>query len=140
MPQITMMATIATATGTGTPSTAPKPSTSPNSGGMPSTGTPPVMKSAMPAPTDCTPSVMMKGDTPKRATPTPFNTPMAVAASNPAPVPRGITKNAAFGKAVARDTMAVAEITEVSATEVPTARSKPPVTSTSIWPSETSTR
>ena len=107
---------------------------------MPDTGTPPVRNSAKPKPIDCTPSVTMKGDTPITATPKPLTRPTTSPASIPQAQPTSTTIQAASGKAAPSACMASAETTEVIAITVPTERSKPPVTSASIWPSDTRMR
>ncbi len=82
----------------------------------------------------------MKGDTPKMATPTPLTRPTLRPASMPQTQPPMMTSQAASGSAAPRCCMARAETTEVRAMTVPTDRSKPPVTSASIWPSDTRIR
>src|SRR5208282_33149 len=85
-----MIAILAMATGTGTPNRRPKPNVSPKACGKPVTGTPPVRNNAMLAPTDWTPSVIIKGETPKIATPVPLTGPMtsatAIAPRQPATI------------------------------------------------------
>lgn len=89
---------------------------------------------------DCTPSVTMKGDTPTTATPMPLTRPTVSPASNPHAQPAITTTQVASGSAAPRACMASADTTEAMAITVPTDRSKPPVTSASIWPIDTSTR
>src|SRR5690625_1620101 len=101
---------------------------------MPDTGTPPVRNNEMPATIELTPKVIINGETPKTATPTPLTKPTTSAAPRPARQPSTITNQIASGKSVSRATIASAEMTDVSATTAPTDRSKPPVTSASICP------
>ena len=52
----------------------------------------------MPAATELTPRVMMKGETPKAATPMPLTRPISMAAQKPAAAPATITSQTASGK------------------------------------------
>ncbi len=122
----------ATNTGTGIPTNRPKPNTWPNCDGIPYTGMPLVIYSAMPKPTDAMPNVIMKGDTLNTATPMPLVTPTSVPAAMPARQPSVIASHTLSGEAVETAAIAVAPTTEVNATMVPTDRSKPPVSSASI--------
>ena len=94
----------------------------------------------MPKPTDAIPRDIMNGETLKKATPMPLHTPIAVPAPIPAKKPTAIASQTASGAAAWTPAIARAPTTEVRARIVPTERSKPPVTSASIWPSETMVR
>ena len=94
----------------------------------------------MPKPIDCTPSVTIKGDTPMNAMPMPLTNPTVRPASMPHRQPTMTTTQVASGNATPRLCIAIADTTEVIAMTVPTDRSKPPVTSASIWPSDTRMR
>ena len=81
----------------------------------------------------------MKGGTRKTATPMPLSTPMEVPAPKPARQPMRIAPVAAVPPSHAL-TMAMDVITETMANMTPTERSRPAVSSTTIWPMETITR
>ena len=98
------------------------------------------MKRAMPKPTDAIPKVIMNGDTLNTATPMPFTTPMPRPEARPAAMPRVMDKVTVSGNAVLAMAITVAVTTEVTATIVPSERSKPPVKRASICPMDTITR
>jgi hypothetical protein len=91
----------------------------------------------MPKPTEAIPKVMMNGETLNTATPMPLHTPTSVPAAIPARQPSATASHTLSGEPAVTPAMALAPTTEVSATMVPTDRSKPPVSSASIWPRET---
>ena len=123
--------TAVTTTGIGMPSNVPNPNRSPKALGMPETGTPPVSASATPKPIDCTPSVMMNGDTLPSAMPRPLTRPTAEPAAKPAPHPSS-TAQAADPPSAPIVLITDAETTDVNATTVPTERSNPPVAKANI--------
>ena len=82
----------------------------------------------------------MKGETPNTATPVPLMRPMRSATAMAPRQPAAMMSPTESGTIVMAESMIIAEMTEVRAIVVPTARSNPPVSNTIIWPSETSTR
>ena len=95
--------------------------------------------SAMPKTMDDIASVIMKGGTRKTATPMPLTTPMPVPAPKPARQPMRIAPVEATPPSQA-PTMAIDVMTETNANMTPTERSRPAVSSTTIWPMETMVR
>ncbi len=83
---------------------------------------------------------MIKGETPKTATPVPLISPMTSAIAIAPRQPAAMIQTTASGMEGAIEVMMIPDRTEVSAIVVPTARSKPPVRRTIICPSDTSTR
>src|SRR5436305_641662 len=94
----------------------------------------------MPKPIEARPSVIMNGETLNSATPTPLTMPIDSPARKPASMPPAIASHAMSGWAAKIVDMASAPTTEVTASMVPTDRSKPPVRSASICPIATRQR
>ena len=94
----------------------------------------------MPNNTDDMPSVIMNGGMRSQVVPSPLATPTTTPMAKPTPAPAAIAMPGASGMAVNTIAITVALVTEVSATIVPTDRSRPPQISTISWPSATISR